>query len=225
MISSARRPSLAAAAAFSWLAAANASCRSRVMPTFSLCCSVEEAHGDVVERVGEAVVHHGVDQGGVPDAKAGAGARQEVRRLRHRLHPAGHHNVGVAGTDHLVSQVDRVETREADLVDGVRRDRHGDAAFDRGLARRDLALAGQEDLTHEHVVDWSGDTPARRRGLRDGESSQVHGREAGQCTRELSDGRASPCDMTASAIAAPPVPAGLVTSRKSHLLGHYRRVT
>ena len=40
-ISSARRPSLAAAAAFSWLAAAKASCRSREMPTLALCCSVE----------------------------------------------------------------------------------------------------------------------------------------------------------------------------------------
>ena len=40
-ISSASRPSLAAAAAFSWLAAAKASCRSRVMPTLSLCCSVD----------------------------------------------------------------------------------------------------------------------------------------------------------------------------------------
>ena len=40
-ISSARRPSLAAAAAFSWLAAEKASWRSREMPVFWLCCSVE----------------------------------------------------------------------------------------------------------------------------------------------------------------------------------------
>ena len=40
-ISSASRPSLAAAAAFSWLAAAKASWRSREMPTLALCCSVE----------------------------------------------------------------------------------------------------------------------------------------------------------------------------------------
>ena len=40
-ISSASRPSLIAAAAFSWLAAAKASWRSRETPTFSLCCSVE----------------------------------------------------------------------------------------------------------------------------------------------------------------------------------------
>ena len=40
-ISSAKRPSLAAAAAFSWLAAAKASWRSREMPTLALWCSVE----------------------------------------------------------------------------------------------------------------------------------------------------------------------------------------
>src|ERR1700722_9308137 len=68
-----------------------------------------QPHGDVVEGVGEAVVHHGVDQGGVADAEAGAGTREEVRRLGHRLHAAGHHDLGVTGPDHLIGQVDGVE--------------------------------------------------------------------------------------------------------------------
>jgi hypothetical protein len=37
-----------------------------------------------------------------------------------------------------------------------RRDAHRDAALDGGLACRDLALAGEDDLAHEDVVDLVG---------------------------------------------------------------------
>ena len=98
-----------------------------------------EAHGDVVEGIGQAVVHHRVDQRHVAEAVAGAGAGQQVGGLGHRLHAAGHHDLGVAGLDHLVGQVDGVEPREADLVDGRRRHGHRDPGLHRRLAGRDLA--------------------------------------------------------------------------------------
>ena len=104
--------------------------------------------------------------------------------------------------------------------------RHRDAGLDRGLARRDLALAGQEDLAHEHVVDLVGGDAGPAQGLGDGESAQVHGREAGQRTRELPDGRASPCDDDGLGHSCtsgfPPVwlPVG-----NPIVPGHYRRVT
>ena len=107
-ISSARRPSLAAAAAFSWLAAAKASWRSREIADLLVVLLGGQAHGDVVEGIGQAVVHHGVDQRAVADAVAGTGAGEQVGRLGHRLHPAGHHDLGVTGPDHLVGQVDGV---------------------------------------------------------------------------------------------------------------------
>ena len=153
-----------------------------------------EAHGDVVEGVGQAVVHHGVDQGGVADPEAGPGAGQQVGRLCHGLHAAGHDDLGVTGADHLVGQVDGVEAREADLVDGVGRDRHRDAALHRGLAGRDLALAGQDHLAHEHVVDLVGRHAGPPQRLGDGEAAQVHGREPRQRARQLPDGGPSPCD-------------------------------
>ena len=61
--------------------------------------------------------------------------------------------VALAGTDQLVGQVDGVQARQADLVDGDGGHVHRDAALDRGLAGGDLAGAGLEDLAHDHVVD------------------------------------------------------------------------
>ena len=139
-----------------------------------------EPHGDVVERVGQAVVHHRVDERGVAEPEPGPRAGQQVRRLRHRLHPSGNDDLGVAGTDHLIRQVDGVQTREAHLVDRVGGDGHGDAGLDGGLAGRDLALAGLEDLAHQHVVDLVRCDPGATKCFGDGESTQVHGREAGE---------------------------------------------
>ncbi len=153
-----------------------------------------EPHGDVVERVGQAVVHHRVDQGAIAEAVAGPGPRQQVRRLGHRLHAAGHHDVGVPGPDHLVRQVDRVEAGEAHLVDGVGRHAQGDPAFDRGLPGCDLALPGLEDLAHEHVVHLVRGQSGPRQRLGDGESPQVHGGEAGQRPGQLADGGPSSSD-------------------------------
>ena len=100
-------------------------------------------------------------------AHAVAGARASGRRygaLRHRLHAAGDDDLGVARLDHLVGEVDRVDAREAHLVDASSRARViGMPAFDRGLARGDLALAGLEHLAHEHVVDLLGADAGRAR--------------------------------------------------------------
>ena len=185
-----------------------------------------EAHGDVVEGVGQAVEHHGVDQGAVAEAVAGARTGQQVGRLGHRLHAARHHDVGVAGADHLVGQVDRVEPGEAHLVDGVGRDGHGDAGLHGRLAGRDLALAGEDHLPHQHVVDLVGRHPGTRQRLRDGEAPEVHGREPGQRARQLPDRGTSPCHDDGLShslhLRFPPVwlPVG------NHILkANYRRVT
>ena len=46
-----------------------------------------------------------------------------------------------------------LHARSADLVDGHRFGRAGQASADRRLARRGLAEAGGEDVAHEHLVD------------------------------------------------------------------------
>ena len=72
-ISSAKRPSFAAAAARSWLFAASSSCASRVMPP--TCAGVvlgARAHVHGVERAPQAVVDHRVDELAVAHAVARA---------------------------------------------------------------------------------------------------------------------------------------------------------
>ena len=153
-----------------------------------------EAHGAVVEGAEQPVVHHRVDQGAVAEPVAGAGAGEQVGRLGHRLHAAGHHDVGVAGVDEEVGQVDGVEARQADLVDGGGRHGDRDAGLGRGLAGGDLAGPGLDDLPHEDVVDALGCDPGALEGAGDGEAAEVHGGEAGQRTRQLADGGAGTCD-------------------------------
>ena len=136
-----------------------------------------DAHRDLVERAGERVEGHRVDQRDVAVLEALARLRQQVRRLGHRLHAAGDDDLELAGTDELVGQRDRVEAGQADLVDGQRRDVHRDAALDRGLAGGDLAGAGLDDLAHDHVVDLVGrDAGALERGL-DRDAAEVGGGE------------------------------------------------
>ena len=53
-------------------------------------------HGALLERAEQAVVHHRVDHGLVTEAVPGAGPRQQVRRVGHRLHAAGDDDVGLA---------------------------------------------------------------------------------------------------------------------------------
>ncbi len=123
------------------------------------------AHVHGVERAPETVVDHRVEQLAVAHAVALARLLQEVGRLGHRLHAAGDDDLGVAGLDHLVGEVDRVDAREAHLVDRHRRHRHRDPALHRRLARRHLAGARLQHLTEEHVVDLvaADRRPARAR--------------------------------------------------------------
>jgi hypothetical protein len=118
------------------------------------------------ERVGEAVVDHRVERLGVAHPVAEARVLQQVRRLGHRLHPARDRDVEVADPHGLVDDARRAQARGADLVDGLARDLLRDAGLDLGLAARDLALAGLEDLPEDHVLDlvWLYLRPLERRG-------------------------------------------------------------
>ena len=71
---------------------------------------------------------------------------------------------------------------------------HRDAALDGRLAGGDLALAGLEDLAHEHVVDLVGATPARSRAAAMAKPAEVHGAERRKGPGELADRRAGSGD-------------------------------
>jgi hypothetical protein len=78
-----------------------------------------------VERAEQAVVGHRVEHRDVAVLEALARLRQQVRGVGHRLHAAGDDDVELAGADELVGQRDRVDARQADLVDGQGGDVHG----------------------------------------------------------------------------------------------------
>jgi hypothetical protein len=114
------------------------------------------AHRDARPRVHQAVERGVVTHQHVTELTAGALVGQQMRRIGHRLHAAGHHDVELAGPDQLVGQGDRVQAGEAHLVDGESRRRHRDSGRDGRLPGRDLAAAGLQDLAHDHVLDAGG---------------------------------------------------------------------
>ena len=106
-----------------------------------------------VEGRGQPVEDHVVENLAVAEPVAEPRIRQEVRRLRHRLHPARDDDIVLAGADHQIGERDRPDRRRADLVDRVGRNLDRDPGTDRGLARRRLPDSGLEHLSHDDVAD------------------------------------------------------------------------
>src|SRR5438445_219652 len=73
-------------------------------------------HVALVEGRGEPVGDHRVDEDAVAEAVAEAGLPEEVRSVRHRLHPTRDDHVVVAGANHLVGDLDSADRGRADLV-------------------------------------------------------------------------------------------------------------
>ena len=69
-----------------------------------------ETHQARVERAPQAIADDRVGELGVAVAETGACTGGEVRRVGHALHAAGDHDVGIARGNHLIGEVDRVET-------------------------------------------------------------------------------------------------------------------
>jgi hypothetical protein len=144
-------------------------------------------HLAAAERVGQAVVDHGVQRLGVAHAVAEAGLGQQVGRAGHRLHAAAHGDVEVPRTDRGVEDPGRAHARGADLVDRLGADLLGDPGLDLGLAGGDLALAGLQHLAHDDVLDLlAGDVGALQRGL-DGVAAELGRVERGEAAAHLPD--------------------------------------
>ena len=149
---------------------------------------------------------------GVAVAEAAAGAGGDVRGVRHGLHAAGHDDVGLAGRDHLVGEVDRVEARQADLVDVDRRHVHRDAGLHGSLAARHLTLTGHQHLAHDDVLDLVGRHAGTLECGLDGEAAEIGSAERRECAAHLADRRASSgddvrtCGSHAATLPPPPHP-------------------
>ena len=60
------------------------------------------------------------------------------------------------GADELIGERDGIEAGQTYLIDGDRGHLLRNARLDRRLARGDLARAGLQDLTHDHVIHVAG---------------------------------------------------------------------
>src|ERR1039458_3775766 len=127
-----------------------------------------------------------------------ARTRQQVRRVRHRLHAAGDDDVRLARSDHEVGEVDGLEAGETDLIDGGGVDGHRDTALDGRLTSGDLTPSSLKDLTHQHEVDTGGfDAGAIEHALDRG-APEVRRAERREGSRQLPNGRSSAGDDDAS---------------------------
>ena len=126
------------------------------------------AHRQAVPRIDQTVERHVVAHQDVAELVPLPLSHEQVRRVGHRLHAAGHDDLELARPDQLVGQGDRVQPGQADLVHGDPGRGHRDAGGDRGLARRDLPGPGLQHLAHDHVLDLVGPHAAALQGGRDG---------------------------------------------------------
>ncbi len=144
----------------------------------------ETAHGLIGERVPEAVVVHVVLDDDVAVLVPGAGLLEQVRGQGHRLLSAGDDDVVLPCPDQLRCLGDRIDAREAQLIDRDRRHAHRDARLGGGLTCRSLTEAGLEDLAHDDVFDLvTGDARAVERALDRG-GAQVDRRLRAECSLE-----------------------------------------
>ena len=113
------------------------------------------AHGAAsLVGVFQAVKHHVVEDLAVADTNAAAALGQQVRRVGHAFHATGHHHVVAAHQQHVMRHHGGFHARAAHLGQGHRARAFGQAALERGLPRRCLALTGhqavaEQDLGHE----------------------------------------------------------------------------
>ncbi len=106
-----------------------------------------------VERVGQAIDDHGVDQRNV--AHLGPGTQLlRMRGERHALLPARDHDPGIARCDRLRCQRHGAQAGAADLVDGEGGTFHRNTGADRCLAGGVLTEAGGQDMAQDHLVHF-----------------------------------------------------------------------
>ena len=148
------------------------------------------AHVALLEAAPETVVDQRVDQLPVAHAQPFAHARQQIRRVAHRLHAAGDGNLDVAGRDALRREHHRLEPGAADLVDRQRRDVIGKPAVQRRLPRRVLAVARLDDVAHDALVDRGRIDAGAPHRLAHDQRAELRRRELLQRAEKLSGGRA-----------------------------------
>jgi hypothetical protein len=109
----------------------------------------------VRESVVQPVAQHAVIERAIAHAVAPAASREEIRRLVHVLHAAGHCDVDVAEGNLLRGRDDGLRPGAADAVDRERRDGDRQTGMDGCLPAGIHLGAGLHDIAHDdgfHLV-------------------------------------------------------------------------
>ncbi len=149
-----------------------------------------DTHVIVVERIPQAVADHAVDQLAMAHALAGTGRGHHVGGEAHVLLATGDDHFGVTTTDRLGRQVQGLEARAADLVQGQRRYAVGQAGVDRRLACRVLPGACGQHLAEDDLIDLRRLQPGLLQQAPDHGGTEVYRRYGGEGALEAADGGA-----------------------------------
>src|SRR5438105_12012832 len=148
------------------------------------------AHVPAFERAPQPVMDHGVDGLLVTVFPAAARAKEEIWRLTHAFHAAGHEHVRVPRPDRLGGEHDGFETRTAHLVDRDGRGGVRKACLERSVARGILADARLQNVPHDHFVYLFRRYPRTFQGLADGDGAELRRTELGESAEIFADWRA-----------------------------------
>ncbi len=141
-----------------------------------------------VVGVFQAVEEHVVEHPAMAHPVTAAGPIEQVRRVGHAFHAAGHHHFGAAGDEHVMGEDRRFHARATHLVERGAAGRLVEAGTQRGLTRRCLAQAGGEHATEQHFFNRVGCDAGTLHGGLDGGGTQLRGAEAFQFALEAAHG-------------------------------------
>src|SRR5258707_1263195 len=119
----------------------------------------------------------------------------DMRRLRHRLHPTSQHHACFAQLDHLRGIHDRLHSRAAQTVHRQRWHLNRQPGFERNVARAIERVAGRLLRVAEHgMVKLTGINARAPNGFLAGNRSQFHSSKIFQLAAVAAHGRTRPTD-------------------------------
>ncbi|MBN7116676.1 hypothetical protein ACP87_02425 [Pseudomonas oleovorans] len=116
-----------------------------------------------LEGVLQAVEEHVVGHLTMAHAITTTGTRQQIRRVGHALHAAGHQHFAATGQQLVMAEHQRLHAGATHLVQRGALHRLAQPCAQRRLARRCLALAGLQHAAHQHRVHRLGRKPGALR--------------------------------------------------------------
>ena len=111
------------------------------------------AHVVILESAPQAVVNHRINQHAVSKTITFARLRNQIRRVRHRLHPTRNDYLRITKLDSLCCHHHGLQTRAADFVDRDGWNAERNPTAKRCLPSRILPKPCLNDAAHDHFIN------------------------------------------------------------------------